>query len=78
MDVQSKIFFGTQFNSADDQFNQWISEHQGASIVEFKYQHTSTYWHHSICILYKEQKYNYEPHGGVVCHDEYFLDTLID
>ena len=78
MDVKSKIFFGTKINSADDQFNKWISEHPSISIVEFKYQHTSTYWHHSICILYKEQKYNYEPHSGVVCREEYFLDNFID
>lgn len=76
--VKSKIFFGTQFDKADNQFNQWLSAHPGASILEFKYQHTSTYWHHSICILYKEEKYNYEPDSGVVCREEYFLDNFID
>lgn len=55
--LKSKIFFGLnqEHNSADYKFNQWLIENPDIEIVEFKYQHASTYWHHSICILYKEK-----------------------
>ena len=52
--IKSKIFFGTKANSADNELNLWLAENPGVDIIAFKYHHTSTYWHHSICILYKE------------------------
>ena len=52
--IKSKIFFGTKGNGADNELNLWLAENPGIDIIEFKYHHTSTYWHHSICILYKE------------------------
>ena len=52
--IKSKIFFGTKANSADHELNLWLAEHTNVEIINFKYHHTSTYWHHSICILYKE------------------------
>ena len=54
-----KIFFGTKINSADNELNKWLEEHPSIEVVEFKYQHTSTYWHHSICILYRENEYDF-------------------
>lgn len=54
--IKSKIFFGLkqEGHGADDQLNLWLEEHPCVEILEFKYQHTTSYWHHSICILYRE------------------------
>lgn len=55
--IKSKIFFGTRTgNDASDAMNAWLEQHPNVEILEFKYQHTTTYWHHSICILYRERK----------------------
>lgn len=84
MNVKSKIFFGTKTAiSADEQFNTWIAENPDVKIIEFKYQHTTSNWHHSICILYKPDTTRrpncvYQPHSGTVCHEEYFIDNFID
>ena len=58
MMLKSKIFFGlNQDNqSADCKLNQWLVENPNVEILDFKYQHTTAYWHHSICILYKEEE----------------------
>lgn len=55
--IKSKIFFGLnqENNSADHKLNQWLEENPYVEILEFKYQHTASHWHHSICILYKEE-----------------------
>ena len=54
--LKTKIFFSTRINnnSASDEMNLWLEQHPNVEILEFKYQHTTTYWHHSICILYRE------------------------
>ena len=58
--IKTKIFFGTRTeNDASDEMNAWLEQHPNAEILEFEYQHTTTYWHHSICILYRED-INYE------------------
>ena len=54
--IKTKIFFGITTNDMDasDKMNMWLEQHPNIEILEFKYQHTTTYGHHSICILYRE------------------------
>ena len=55
--LKSKIFFGLnqETKSADYKLNRWLEENPYVEILELRYQHTTAYWHHSICILYKEK-----------------------
>lgn len=56
---QTKLFsgcfcgFGGQAKTADDEFNEWIKDHQGIEIIKFTYRH-ARHGDHSIAILYKE------------------------
>ena len=56
--LKTKIFFGTKTGNytASDEMNLWLEQHPNVEILEFKYQHTTSYWHHSICILYREHE----------------------
>lgn len=47
-------FGGQQPKSADDYFNEWITDHPNIEIIKFKYQQ-SKHGDHSIAILYKEE-----------------------
>lgn len=56
---QAKLFSGSfhtiggPVKSADEEFNEWIKEHQDIEIIKFIYKQ-ARYWDHSIAILYKE------------------------
>lgn len=60
--LKCKIFEGSfnvttngKTNNADEQFNDWIKDHQNVTIKEFKYNHTY-HGYHSICLLYEEKE----------------------
>lgn len=55
--LQSKIFFGTVTDTADNKLNDWIRKHPCNSIIQFKYIQ-SRYCDHSICILYETSRMN--------------------
>jgi hypothetical protein len=52
--MKTKIFFGTKIEAATIEMNAWLEENPDVELLEFKYQHTTAHWHHSICILYRE------------------------
>lgn len=58
---QTKLFSGSfhavggPVKPADEEFNEWIKDHQDIEIIKFIYKQTK-YGDHSIAILYKEGK----------------------